>query len=93
MVGENGFQAASFSVQYAIILRTIGENNPFAATQFALLSAATMVPLTYMQAIDGNAYGIGGLAGSYLADGLLSFGASAALALLFWFANQNRLSL
>ena len=61
LVGENVFQGAAFSVQFAIILRTIGNDNHFAATQFALLIAVTEVPLTYMQAIDGNAYGFGGL--------------------------------
>lgn len=89
LIGEDAFQAAAFSVQYAIILRTIGNDNPFAATQFALLLAVTMVPLTYMQAIDGNAYGLGGLAGTLAADGVLSLAASSSLGLLFWFAHKR----
>jgi PAT family beta-lactamase induction signal transducer AmpG len=89
LIGEDGFQAAAFSVQLAIVLRTIGNDNPFAATQFALLSAVAMVPLTYMQAIDGNAYGLGGLLSTYATDGLLALGASLSLGLLFWLAHRR----
>ena len=37
MLGENVFQAAAFAVENMIILRTIGQDNPLAATQFGLL--------------------------------------------------------
>jgi len=84
MLGENVFQAASFSVANVIILRTIGHDNPLAATQFGLLNAATSLPLSYMQAIDGQAYGLGGVNGSYLADAWVSGGACALLALVLW---------
>ncbi len=83
-LGENGFQAAAFAVSYAITLRTIGHDNPLAATQFGLLTAAGSLPLAYMQAIDGHFYGFGGASGSYLADALVSGGGCVALALLFW---------
>jgi PAT family beta-lactamase induction signal transducer AmpG len=89
MIGEDGFQAAAFAVLYAIVLRTIGKDNPFAATQFALLGAVSMMPLTYMQAIDGNAYGAGGLTGTLAVDGLLSLAACTSLSLLFWFAHRR----
>ena len=83
VIGENIFQAASFSVQnLAIILRTIGQNNPLAATQFGVLNAAGSLPLSYMQWADGQGYGAGGIDGAYLADGLISGGACAALALM-----------
>ena len=81
VIGENIFQAASFSVQNLIILRTIGQNNPLAATQFGVLNAAGSLPLSYMQWADGQGYGAGGIAGAYLADALISGGACAALAL------------
>ena len=55
MLGENVFQAAAFAVESMIILRTIGHDNPLAATQFGLLNAATSLPLTYMQYLDGQA--------------------------------------
>ncbi len=84
-LGENIFQAASFSVGYAITLRTIGHENPLAATQFGLLTAAGSLPLAYMQAIDGHFYGmLGGASGSFLADAGISAAGCAALGLLFW---------
>ena len=84
MLGENVFQCAAFSVANFIILRTIGPDNPLAATQFGLLNAAGALPLSYMQFVDGQAYGWGGVNGSYLADSLLSGGVCVALALLLW---------
>jgi PAT family beta-lactamase induction signal transducer AmpG len=84
MLGENVFQSAAFSAANVITLRAIGHDNPLAATQFALLIGASIVPLTYMQAIDGAAYGLGGVAGSFLADALISGGACAALGLVLW---------
>ena len=82
MLGENVFQAAAFSVGNLIILRTIGQNNPLAATQFGVLNAALGLPLSYMQYIDGQGYGVSGVAGAYLADALVSGGACVALALM-----------
>jgi PAT family beta-lactamase induction signal transducer AmpG len=83
-LGENAFQASAFSVANLITLRTIGHENPLAATQFGLLTAAYALPLIYMQVIDGHAYGVAGVAGSYLADAFLSGGACAVLALVLW---------
>ena len=45
-------------------------------------------PITYMQAIDGAAYGVNGLSGSYLADASISLSVCVMLALLFSFARQ-----
>ena len=85
MLGENVFQAAAFSVGNAIVLRTIGHDNPLAATQFGLLTSASSLPLAYMQFIDGHAYGaMGGVGGSFLADAGVSGAACVALALLLW---------
>jgi PAT family beta-lactamase induction signal transducer AmpG len=84
MLGENVFQCAAFAVSNFIILRTIGQGNPLAATQFGLLNAAGSLPLSYMQYIDGQAYGWGGVNGGYLADSLISGAACAVLALLLW---------
>ena len=84
-LGENIFQAAAFSVSYAITLRTIGHENPLAATQFGLLTAAGSLPLAYMQAIDGHFYGfLGGVNGSFLADAAVSAAGCVVLGLLFW---------
>ena len=72
MIGENVFQSAAFAVEATIIFRTIGEDNPLASTQFGLLQAATAFPITYMQALDGQGYGAGGLGGGLLTDAGLS---------------------
>ena len=68
LTGQNLFQSAAFTVENIIIFRSIGEANPLAATQFGLLQAATGFPITYMQAIDGQAYGGGALTGMFAAD-------------------------
>lgn len=83
MVGENVFQSAAFAVVNALALLSIGRNNPFAATQFAFINATVVVPITYMQFIDGKAYGWGGLTGSFIADAGVSITACLAMALLF----------
>jgi len=87
-LGENVFQAASFSVQNIIVLRTIGHNNPLAATQFGLLNGATMLPLTYMQFIDGHAYDFGGINSSFLADAAISGVACLIAALALWLGRR-----
>jgi PAT family beta-lactamase induction signal transducer AmpG len=91
IIGENFFQSAAFTVQNTIILRTIGEDNPLAATQFAILLAAISLPISYMQAIDGQAYGYGGVAGSFMADGILTLAACALLALALGLARKRGL--
>lgn len=83
-IGENGFWAASFSVIAIIALRSNGQHNPLAATQFALVSAAAGVPLTYMQLLDGHAYSFGGVGGSYGADAAVSLAACILLAAALW---------
>lgn len=79
LIGQNVFQTAAFVVESTIVLRTIGEDNPLAATQFALLQASCSLPITYMQAVDGQAYGAGGLGGMLIADAGLSLVACALL--------------
>ena len=59
----------------------MGKDNPLAATQFALLQAATALPITYMQWIDGRAFAAGGLNGSLVADAGLGLIAAAGLAI------------
>ena len=63
-------------------LDSIGKDNPFAATQFGLLVAASGLPISYMQVLDGHAYGLGGLGLLYGVDGGLGLLASLAMALL-----------
>ncbi|MGA9796280.1 MAG: MFS transporter [Rhizomicrobium sp.] len=84
MLGQNAFQAAAFTAANAITLRAIGHNNPLAATQFGVLIGVTQIPLTYMQMIDGHAYGLGGLDVTFVADAVISGVACVVLGLLYW---------
>jgi PAT family beta-lactamase induction signal transducer AmpG len=68
-VAQNIWQSAGLAAGTALILSSIGKNNPLASTQFAILNAALATPLVYMQWIDGHAYGAWGLTGLYLTDG------------------------
>jgi PAT family beta-lactamase induction signal transducer AmpG len=83
MVGENVFQAAAFAVVNALILLSIGKNNPLASTQFALITAAQVVPIVYMPMLDGLGYDRGGLLGNLAVDAGLSLAACAVMALFF----------
>lgn len=83
MVGENVFQSAAFALIYALVLLSIGKNNPIASTQFALINAASIVPIVYMPLLDGLGYDRGGLAGNLMVDAGLSLIACAVMALLF----------
>jgi PAT family beta-lactamase induction signal transducer AmpG len=86
MLAENFFQGAAFATSNLIILKTIGHKNPLAATQFGLLYSASILPLVYMQVIDGNAYGLfGGVNGSYLADALVSGVFCLILGAVIWY--------
>lgn len=82
MVGQNVFQAAAMATANVVIFRAIGKDNPFAATQFSLLLAAMGLPLSYMQVLDGHAYGMAGLTGAYLTDAGLALVACVLLSAL-----------
>jgi len=82
-IGENVFQSAAFAAAYALALLSLGKDNPFASTQYAFLIAALVVPTTYMQFLDGWAYGPAGLAGSFWMDAGVSIVACAILAVVF----------
>lgn len=69
LVAQNVWQSAGLAAGTALILSSIGKDNPLASTQFAVLNAGLAVPLMAMQWIDGHAYGAGGLTGLYLIDG------------------------
>ena len=92
MIGENVFQSAAFALVNALILLSIEKNSPIASTQFALLNAAVVVPISYMQFLDGKGYDLGGLAGSFLMDAGLSVVACLTLAALFRFLWRETIS-
>jgi PAT family beta-lactamase induction signal transducer AmpG len=89
MVGQNVFQAAAMATANVVIFRAIGKGNPFAATQFSLLLAAMGLPLSYMQVIDGHAYGAGGLGAAFLADAGLGLVAVSVLATILLLAARR----
>ena len=91
LIGQNLFQATAFVVESTIIFRSIGENNPLAATQFAFLNAASALPITYMQAVDGRAYGAGGITGMLVTDaGLAVVACSILLPLALRWGREER---
>jgi PAT family beta-lactamase induction signal transducer AmpG len=81
-LGENIVQALSFTAAVAICFATIGRDNPLAATQFSLLTSATVLPILYMGIVDGRSYTWRGLSGMYAIDGGLSLAACALMAFL-----------
>lgn len=92
-LGENIVQALSFTAAVAICFATIGRGNPLAATQFSLLTSATVLPILYMGVLDGRTYGSHGLAGMYFVDGALSLAACILMAaVMWWFLRQSSAS-
>jgi MFS transporter, PAT family, beta-lactamase induction signal transducer AmpG len=69
LVAQNVWQSSGLAAGTALILSSIGKDNPLASTQFAFLNAALATPLMVMQWLDGHAYGARGLTGLYLTDG------------------------
>ena len=68
-VAENLAQAVTLTSVTVAALQSLDRGAPWAATQFGLLTALPQLPITYMQWLDGHAYGKGGLGMMYLADG------------------------
>jgi PAT family beta-lactamase induction signal transducer AmpG len=83
-LGENVVQALSFTAAVAICFATIGRNNPLAATQFSLITSATVIPILYMGVLDGRVYDSHGLTRMYLVDGGMSIAACALMAIVMW---------
>jgi PAT family beta-lactamase induction signal transducer AmpG len=91
VAGENLFASAAMAAAAAIIFDSIGKNNALAATQFAVLNAALLIPATYMQELDGIGYGWGGLSGNLLMDAILSLVTCGLLALALPFLRRQEL--
>jgi MFS transporter, PAT family, beta-lactamase induction signal transducer AmpG len=68
VVGENAFQSIAIAASIAITFAAIGQNNPLAATNFAVLTAAYNVPISYMLLVDGYGYGLSGVQGAFVVD-------------------------
>jgi PAT family beta-lactamase induction signal transducer AmpG len=68
VVGENAFQSLAITASIAITFEAIGQDNPLAATNFAVLTAAYNVPISYMLLVDGYGYGLSGVQGAFVID-------------------------
>ena len=84
-VSQNVWQAAALATGNALVLSSLGKDNPVASTQYAVLNASMSAPIAYMQLLDGHAYGAGGLTGLYLTDGGLDLLACTLMSALFFY--------
>ena len=83
MVAENLSQAVTLTSVTVAALQSLDAAAPLAATQFGLLTAVPQLPVTYMQWLDGHAYGKGSLAMMYAFDGGTSLAACLAVGLAY----------
>jgi hypothetical protein len=90
VLGYNFFQGINYTAFTAFEYEIVGPGNPLAATQIALLTAASNAPISYMTRIDGHFYGKLGLAGMLAADGLSSIVVGTILLLVFWRIGTGR---
>lgn len=88
-LGESVFQAMSFTAAVAICLKVIGRENPLAGTLFGLLTAATVLPIVCMGALDGRMHASAGVHGMMSFDGGVSLAACAAMAVVLLAARRN----
>jgi MFS transporter, PAT family, beta-lactamase induction signal transducer AmpG len=82
VLGENTLQACAIACSLGITFETIGQKNPLAATNYAVLNAAYNVPITYMLLVDGSGYERWGVAGALAVDAVVGLVACLALGLL-----------
>jgi len=83
--GENAAQSIAQVSQNAIIFGSIRRGSPLAASQFGLLSAAILLPYSYMLALDGYGYKlVGDVAGSFWMDAGVSLAGCALIAWPVW---------
>jgi MFS transporter, PAT family, beta-lactamase induction signal transducer AmpG len=97
VAGENVFQSLAITCSLAISFETIGQDNPLAATNYAIFTAAYSVPITYMLVVDGWGYGRAGVAGAFATDAGVGVVACVLMGLvLLWvnrrYANRRELS-
>ncbi len=91
LIAENLFQSLAITASIAVILETIGPNNPLASTTFCFISSAYGVPISYMLYVDAIGFDRGGITGSLVIDALAGIVASVLLGLmLFWMARGSK---
>jgi PAT family beta-lactamase induction signal transducer AmpG len=89
LFGECLVQSLAFTGAFAIQFETVGRNSALAATTFCVMGSATNFSLTYMMALDGRAYGAGGLAGMFVADAAIGAAACVLLGLLLFAVTRH----
>jgi MFS transporter, PAT family, beta-lactamase induction signal transducer AmpG len=92
ILGENAFQSLAITCSIAICFETLGQNNPLAATNFAIFSAAYNLPITYMLVVDGWGYGRAGVTGAFATDAGVGVVACIAMGLMLLAVNRRRLN-
>lgn len=89
-LGENVFQAMSFTAAVAIVLELIGRGNPLAGTLFGLLTSATVLPILVMGVLDGRAAARQGTNGMLAVDGLVGLAACLGMAGGMWLRERKQ---
>ena len=93
LIVENLFQSLAITISVAIILETIGRDNPLASTTFCVVSSAFSLPISYMLYVDAFGYARGAIAGSLAIDGLTGIMGCALMGLvLLWQARRPRVA-
>jgi MFS transporter, PAT family, beta-lactamase induction signal transducer AmpG len=90
VLGENVVQACAIACSLGITFETIGEQNPLAATNYAVLTGAYNVPITYMLLVDGSGYERWGVVGALAVDAVAGLIACLALGVLIVLLAQRR---
>jgi MFS transporter, PAT family, beta-lactamase induction signal transducer AmpG len=90
VIGQNIFQSLAVACSIAICFEIMGQDNPLAATNFAIFSAAYNMPIAYMLIVDGWGYGRWGVTGAFAVDACVGALACLLLGLLLLFVYRGR---
>jgi PAT family beta-lactamase induction signal transducer AmpG len=77
----NFFTGINYTAFSAMCYEIVGAGNPLAATQIALLTASSNLPISYMTAVDGHFHTTHGLSGMLAVDAVSSIVVGLALLL------------
>ena len=91
LITQNLFQSLAITTSIAVVLETIGRDNPLASTTFCFVASAYGVPISYMLYIDAFGFAHGGIGGSMALDAITGMLASLLLgAMLVWLAPRPK---
>ena len=93
LITQNLFQSLAITTSIAVVLETIGRDNPLASTTFCFIASAYGVPISYMLYIDAFGFARGGIGGSMALDAITGMLASLLLgAMLVWLARRPKMA-